>query len=100
MDFQGILDKISEEVQPVIPQGRVADYIPKLAAVPKEKFGMAVQTLKGDLYTTGDANENFSIQSISKAYTLTLHLNCSQLKLDVYLLAHPFFSTDRLKNDK
>jgi glutaminase len=74
MDFQGILDEISEEVQPVIPQGRVADYIPKLAAVPKEKFGMAVQTLEGDLYTTGDTNENFSIQSISKAYTLTLAL--------------------------
>ncbi len=74
MDFQAILKEIHKEVQPVIPQGQVADYIPKLAAVPLEKFGMAVQTLDGDLFTIGDAEENFSIQSISKAYTLTLAL--------------------------
>ena len=72
MDFQNILKEIHKEVQPVISKGRVADYIPKLAAVPIEKFGMAVQTLDGDLFTIGDAEENFSIQSISKAYTLTL----------------------------
>ncbi len=74
MDFQAILEEIHKEVQPVIPQGKVADYIPKLAAVPIEKFGMAVQTLDGDLFTIGNAKENFSIQSISKAYTLTLAL--------------------------
>jgi len=74
MDFQAILEEIHKEVQPAISQGIVADYIPKLAAVPLEKFGMAVQTLDGDLFTIGDAEENFSIQSISKAYTLTLAL--------------------------
>jgi glutaminase len=74
VDFQAILEEIHSEVQSAIPQGKVADYIPKLAAVPLEKFGMAVQTLDGDLYTIGDARENFSIQSISKAYTLTLAL--------------------------
>ncbi len=74
MDIKAILKEIHKEVQPVIPDGMVADYIPKLAAVPKEKFGMAVQTLDGDLFTIGDARENFSIQSISKAYTLTLAL--------------------------
>ena len=63
MDFQAILEEIHKEVQPVISYGKVADYIPKLAAVPLEKFGMAVQTLEGDLFTIGDAAENFSIQS-------------------------------------
>ena len=74
MDFQAVLEEIHSEVQPAISLGKVADYIPKLGAVPLEKFGMAVQTLDGDLYTIGDARENFSIQSISKAYTLTLAL--------------------------
>lgn len=74
MDFQAILEEIHKEVQPVISHGKVADYIPKLAAVPLEKFGMTVQTLDGDLFTIGDAAENFSIQSISKAYSLTLAL--------------------------
>ncbi len=74
MDIKAILKEIHKEVQPVIPDGMVADYIPKLAAVPLEKFGMAVQTLDGNLFTIGDAKENFSIQSISKAYTLTLAL--------------------------
>ncbi|MCG8614784.1 MAG: glutaminase, partial [Desulfobacterales bacterium] len=36
--------------------------------------GMAVHTLDGDIYTIGDAGERFSIQSISKVYTLTLAL--------------------------
>jgi glutaminase len=42
--------------------------------VPREKFGMAVVTLDGTLYRSGDADEAFSIQSISKVYTLTLAL--------------------------
>lgn len=74
IDFQAILEEIHKEVQPVLSKGRVADYIPKLAAVPLNKFGMAVQTLEGDLFVIGNAKENFSIQSISKAYTLTLAL--------------------------
>ncbi len=74
MDFKSILHEIQTEVSPVIPEGQVADYIPKLAAVSRDKFGMAVQTLNGELYTIGNAKEYFSIQSISKAYTLTLAL--------------------------
>ncbi|MCP3944756.1 MAG: glutaminase [Desulfobacteraceae bacterium] len=74
MDFQAILEEIHKEIQDVLLDGKVADYIPKLAAVPLDKFGMAVQTLDGDLFTIGDAAENFSIQSISKAYTLILAL--------------------------
>ena len=74
MDFKSILHEIQTEVSPVIPEGQVADYIPKLAAVSRDKFGMAVQTLDGELYTIGNAKEYFSIQSISKAYTLTLAL--------------------------
>lgn len=74
MDVQQVIDEIREETAGVLPDGRVADYIPMLASVPKTKFGMAVQTLDGETFHTGDALENFSIQSISKVYTLTLAL--------------------------
>lgn len=73
-DFQTILDEIHHEIRPLLAQGAVADYIPRLASVPHEKFGMAVVTLDGQLYQTGAATEAFSVQSISKIYTLTLAL--------------------------
>jgi glutaminase len=72
--YQSILDEIRDEVRPLLAEGHVADYIPLLARVPREKFGMAVVTVDGRLYQTGDAAEPFSAQSISKVYTLTLAL--------------------------
>jgi glutaminase len=73
-DYQAILDEIRDEVRPLLSRGKVADYIPRLAHVPREKFGMAVVTLDGQVFQTGDALDSFSIQSISKVYTLTLAL--------------------------
>ncbi|HEY8683728.1 MAG TPA: glutaminase [Rhodanobacter sp.] len=73
-DYQTVLDEIRDEARPLLAQGQVANYIPRLACVPREKFGMAVVTLDGQLYRTGDAAEAFSVQSISKVYTLTLAL--------------------------
>ena len=70
-----LLDAIRADVRPLLPQGRVADYIPRLATVPADRFGMAVATLDGGLACCGDADTRFSIQSISKVYTLTLALN-------------------------
>jgi glutaminase len=73
-DFQPILDDIAHELKPLLAEGRVADYIPRLACVPRGKFGMAVATIDGQVHSTGDANEAFSIQSISKVFTLTMAL--------------------------
>ncbi|MBN3818794.1 glutaminase [Paraburkholderia sp. Se-20369] len=72
MNYQPILERIHTELAPWIGQGRVADYIPELAKVPADKFGMAVVTLDGNVYTVGDARERFSIQSISKLFACTL----------------------------
>ncbi len=74
INYQSVLDEILEEVKPSLAKGRVADYIPMLASVPKSKFGMAVQTMDGQSFQVGDALEPFSVQSISKVYTLTLAL--------------------------
>ncbi|MGL6261376.1 glutaminase B [Vibrio sp. WXL210] len=74
MPTQAILDSVIDEVKPLIGQGKVADYIPALAKVPASKLGIAVFTNQGELLTAGDAHEGFSIQSISKALSLTLAL--------------------------
>lgn len=55
-------------------QGKVADYIPALARVDANRFGLSVITCKGETAEFGDAWMPFSIQSISKVFTLTLAL--------------------------
>lgn len=55
-------------------EGRVADYIPALAEVDPSKFGMAVALPDGNYCCAGDADEPFSIQSVSKVFTLSLAL--------------------------
>ncbi|MDF1837812.1 MAG: glutaminase [Planctomycetota bacterium] len=72
MDYQQILNEIYAKVQPCLTRGKVADYIPELSHVPQSKFGMALVTHGGEVFEVGDAAEPFSIQSISKLFTLTL----------------------------
>lgn len=72
MSYQSILENIYREVRPSIGRGVVADYIPALARVPADRFGMAVATIRGEQFRVGDADERFSIQSISKVFMLTL----------------------------
>lgn len=72
LDYQAILQEIEEEVRPLLSVGRVADYIPPLAAVPLEQFGMTVRTLDGRQFSVGDATQRFSIQSIAKVFNLTV----------------------------
>jgi glutaminase len=52
--------------------GKNADYIPALAKVDSSYFGLALVTTDGKVYTKGDINQAFSIQSISKVFTLSL----------------------------
>ena len=73
-DYQAILEEIHHEVRPRVGSGRVADYIPALERVPPDRFGMALRTVEGELFRVGDADEGFSIQSISKVFTLTMAL--------------------------
>ncbi|CAM3868266.1 Glutaminase 2 [Vibrio aerogenes CECT 7868] len=70
-----ILSQILDEVRPLIGQGKVADYIPALAGVSSDKLGLAVLTNQGELFAAGDAEEEFSIQSISKVFNLTLAMS-------------------------
>ena len=58
-------------------EGEVATYIPRLAAVDPELFGVSVAEVDGAVHTAGDADVTFSIQSISKAFVYALV--CEQL---------------------
>jgi glutaminase len=52
----------------------VASYIPALAQVPAQQFGMAVAGVDGSLHTVGDAQVPFSLQSITKLFAFVLAL--------------------------
>jgi glutaminase len=67
-----ILAEIADEVRPIVGQGRIADYIPPLADVPRDRFGMVVRTVENEVFPIGDAGDRFSIQSIAKVFSLTL----------------------------
>jgi glutaminase len=53
-----------------VGEGKNADYIPALAKVPSGLFGIALVTVDGKQYAVGDSDSQFSIQSISKVFTL------------------------------
>jgi glutaminase len=74
MDLQKVLDEIYKEIKPHLGKGKVADYIPELAKADPKDFGMSVVTLEGAEYHVGTHDKRFSIQSISKLYTLTMAL--------------------------
>ena len=71
MDYNLILKEIQEEIQPLLKVGKVADYIPALKNVKKEQFAMSLHLFDGKTYNIGNVNDKFSIQSISKVFTLT-----------------------------
>ncbi len=72
MQFQPILEAIAEEMRPELGSGTVAGYIPALARVPAAQFGIALLSMDGQTAAAGSAHTPFSIQSISKVFSLTL----------------------------
>src|SRR5262245_55982587 len=51
-------------------EGANADYIPALAQVPSHYFGVSLVTTDGGVHSVGDDQQAFSIQSISKVFTM------------------------------
>ncbi|RTR39107.1 glutaminase [Shewanella canadensis] len=74
MPEQALLEQVVDKVRPLLGQGKVADYIPALASVDPNKIGIAVTTIDGTTIGAGDYLEPFSIQSISKVFSLTMAL--------------------------
>lgn len=71
-DYQNILEDIYTEVKSRSDEGVVAQYIPELAAIDPNKFGVHLCTVDNQHFGIGDSGEKFSIQSISKVLSLAL----------------------------
>ncbi|GAA5012546.1 hypothetical protein GCM10025734_58140 [Kitasatospora paranensis] len=74
MDYQVLLQDAMEQARRMPARGRVADYIPALAEADPLAFGMAIATVDGGVFGAGDWQRPFSIQSVSKLFTLALAL--------------------------
>ena len=77
MDMGQLLHEVYDDVMPSLGTGKVADYIPALARVPPNQFGVAIACLDGQHASIGDCDVPFSIQSISKVFTLSMVLSTS-----------------------
>lgn len=81
MDYQKILEDIYTEVKPYRRAGHQADYIPALERVNPDQFGMSLTTVDGRSFHVAESEVRFSIQSISKVYSLALCLSLRGEKL-------------------
>ncbi|WP_347268433.1 glutaminase [Paracoccus sp. (in: a-proteobacteria)] len=73
LSHQGLADfltSLDARIRDKADWGEVASYIPELASVPPGQFGIAVALADGSVVTAGDAGKPFSIQSISKVFSL------------------------------
>ena len=70
--LQSIVNDITEDMRSETDRGKVASYIPELARVNPNAFGLVVVAADGTIATGGDCDTAFSIQSISKVFTLAL----------------------------
>ncbi|MFD7448662.1 glutaminase [Kitasatospora sp. NPDC059827] len=76
MDYRAVLEEVAATARSAAGVGRVAEYIPALAAADPTAFGFAVADLggQGGVDGVGDWEAPFSIQSVSKVFTLALVL--------------------------
>jgi glutaminase len=73
-EIDRVVREIVEEMRRRPDRGEVATYIPELARVDAKAFGLVVIDVDGRVAAAGDSEMPFSIQSISKVFTLTLAL--------------------------
>jgi glutaminase len=70
-DFQRVVDEAYAKFKD-LQEGKNADYIPILTTVPSDLFGVVIATRDGKLFSAGDIDYRFSIQSVSKPFTAAL----------------------------
>ena len=104
MDFDKVISRIYNQVKEYWGQGKVADYIPALADVNPRQLGIAVHTPDGRSFKAGDTEVPFSIQSISKVFTLSMVLRHTGEELWKSVgrepSGNPFNSLVQLENEK
>lgn len=75
MDYQALVDEVLSDVSAYKGQGTMASYIPALASADPNRLGLALVLEDGSSFAAGDADEAFSIQSISYVFALCLALH-------------------------
>ncbi len=104
MDLKKIFSEIYDSLNDMEDTGKVADYIPELANVNPDHFGVHLSTVDGQHYDFGDSDIRFSIQSIAKVFSFVMAY--SQIKstiwerMDVEPAGTPFNSLVQLEYDK
>ncbi len=73
-DIAQIINKISDAMAIAEDRGTVANYIPELAKIEVGQFALAVALPSGEVFSAGASDVPFSIQSISKVFTLAIAL--------------------------
>ncbi|MAM88797.1 glutaminase [Allohahella sp. A8] len=74
VDLEQTLLDICADMTACEDKGVVANYIPELAKVSPDRFGMSVCLADGQQFSAGDAATRFSVQSVSKVFTLAIAL--------------------------
>ena len=74
INYQAVVDDALEAAETYRGHGDVAKHIPALAAVDPRKLGVALVLRDGSTFCAGDADEAFSVQSISTVFSLSLAL--------------------------
>lgn len=72
MNFKAIIEQIYQKIKVVENKGELASYIPELARVNAENFGIHICTLEQGNFGIGNCYDKFSIQSIAKVLSLAL----------------------------
>ena len=75
MNYDEILSDIAAEIEPLRGVGHQADYIPALAKVNPDRFGICITSVDGEVTEWGDVTERFSIQSVTKVFSLSMALS-------------------------
>ncbi len=104
MNYQQIFSDIFDELKDVDNIGKVADYIPELAHVNPDHFGVHLTTIDGEHHSFGDSEIRFSIQSIAKVFSFVLAYSIIKSdiweRMDVEPAGTPFNSLVQLEHDK
>jgi len=102
-NYKKIIEDIYLEVKNLDDIGSVADYIPELALVNANNFGVHITNTSKASFGVGDFDKKFSIQSISKLLSLTLayKLEGEELweRVDIEPSGNPFNSFLQLETD-
>lgn len=104
MNYSNIFHEIYNELQNIEDPGQVADYIPELAHVEPNQFGVHLTTINGEHSAFGDSEKRFSIQSIAKVFSFVLAYSRVKSniweRMDLEPAGTPFNSLVQLEYDK